>query len=299
MPTILRDRVTCVSSVDSVSFNNAASLATDWPAGAIKVCIDDLPEWDDTVDLNVISVPRGFGDGAYTAPRFPAKSRVVTVGGYIVATSRLALDQTYDALASSAFPQDVDIRFTRFAPIPKYVTARLAGPIQQPQYQGDGFGLRFELVLLCSDPFKYDALNTLAGSSGVAGLSTGGRTYKRVYPLVYGTTAQGSGNQVILTNIGTAPALPVFTINGPLSSGWRLENSTTGAEESFDITLSIGDVLTIDNGAKTATLNGNLVSGLLNGDWWTIAPNSSNVIKLFGDYNATASFTVTAVSRWR
>jgi hypothetical protein len=297
MPTILGDKVTCVSSAGSVAFNNSASLGADWP-GAMKVCIDDLPGWSDTVDLNVISVPRGFGDGAYTASRFPARSRLVTVAGYAVAPSRATLDTLWDRLASYAFPQDVDITLTRFEPVPKYVVARLAGPIELVQYHGNEGGLRFETTLLCSDPFKYDAVSTLSGSSGVAGVSTGGRTYKRVYPLVYGTTAQGSGNQVILVNIGTAPALPVFTIHGPLSSGWRLENSTTGAEESFDITLSTGDTLVVDNGAKQAYLNGSLVNGLLNGDWWTLS-RGSNIVKLFGDYNATASFTVTAVSRWR
>jgi hypothetical protein len=297
VPTILGDKVTCISSAGAVAFNNAASIGVDWP-GAIKVCIDDVPQWQDTVDLNVISVPRGFGDGAYTAARFPAKSRVLTVGGYVVAPTRLLLDQTFDRMALLAFPQDEDIQFTRFEPIPKYVTARVAGPITVEQYHGREGGLRFEATLLCSDPFKYDALNTLAGSSGVAGLSTGGRTYPRVYPLVYGTTAQGSANQVILSNIGTAKTYPKFQIDGPLASGWRLENSTTGDEESFDITLSTGDILVIDNGAKSAYLNGNLVNGLLNGDWWQLA-QGTNVVKLFGDYNATASFTVTAVSRWR
>lgn len=297
MSTILGDKITCVSSAGSIAFNNAASLAVDWP-GAIKVRVDQLPGWDDTVDLNVISVPRGFGDGAYTASRFPAKSRMLTVGGYLVAPTRAALDALWDRVALYAFPQDVDITFTRFQPVPKYVTARLASPISVEQYHGAEGGMRFEATLLCSDPFKYDALNTLSGSSGVAGLSTGGRTYPRVYPLVYGTTALGSGNQVLLVNVGTAPTYPVFTINGPLASGWRLENSTTGAEESFDIDLSTGDILTIDNGTRQAYLNGNLVNGLLNGDWWSLAAGG-NVIKLFGDYNATASFTVTAVSRWR
>lgn len=297
MPTILGDKITCVSSAGSISFNNKPALGTDWP-GAIKANIDDMPDWPQTVDLNVISTPRGFGDGAYTAPRFPAKSRVLTVGGYIVAPSRATLDAMWDRVALYAFPQDVDIRFTRYESVPKYVTARLAGPISITQYLGAEGALRFETTLLCSDPFKYDASNTLSGTSGVAGVSTGGRTYARVYPLVYGTAAQGSGNQVILTTIGTAPSTPFFTIHGPLASGWRLENSTTGAEEAFDIDLTTGDVLTIDNASKTALLNGNPVNGLLSGDWWTLA-QGANVIKLFGDYNATASFTVTAVSRWR
>jgi hypothetical protein len=297
VPTILGDKVTCVSSAGSTSFNDPASVGANWP-GALKVNIDDMPDWLRTVDLNVISTPRGVGDGAYTASRFPAKSRILTVSGYAVATTRAALDAAWDLIVAVAFPQDVDIRFTRFESVPKYVTARLSGPIEITQYHGKEAGLRFETTLLCSDPFKYDALNTLTGTSGVAGLSTGGRTYSRVYPLVYGTTAQGAGNQVILNNIGTAPTNPVFTINGPLASGWRLENSTTGMEEAFDIDLTTGDVLTIDNGAKSAMLNGNVINGLVSGDWWTLA-RGANVIKLFGDYNATASFTVSAVSRWR
>ncbi len=297
MPTILGDKVTCVSPSGSTSFNDLPTLAANWP-GAIKVNIDDIPQWSDTVDLDVISTSRGFGDGAYTAKRFPAKSRVLSVAGYAVAANRALLDSIMDLVIANAFPQDVDIVLTRFEPVPKYVTGRLAGSVQVTQYHGKEGGLRFEATILCSDPFKYDASNTLSGTSGIAGLSTGGRTYPRVYPLVFGTTAQGAGNQVLLTNIGTAPALPIFTIHGPIASGWRLENSTTGAEQSFDIGLSLGDTLIIDNGAKSAMLNGSLINGLINGDWWTLA-RGPNIVKLFGDYNSTASFTVTAVSRWR
>jgi tail protein len=296
LSTIQRDKITVQSNAGTYSFNDAASLA-DWP-GAYTMAVDDLPGWRDTVDVNVISEPRGAGDGNYTATRFPAKSRMVIIAGYYLATNRAAVDSLFDLIVSHAFPEDTDIKLTRYEPTPKYVTCRVAGPVLDIEYSPVEGWQRWEATLLCSDPFKYDAVNTLSGSTGIAGLSIGGRTYPRVYPLVYSTTPGGTGNQITVNNIGTAKTYPVLTIVGPLASGWRAENSTTGGQLAFDVSLSTGDVLVIDNQAKYATLNGSPVNGLLIGDWWSLA-RGINVVKLFGDYNATATFSLTAKSRWR
>jgi hypothetical protein len=296
MPTILGDKVTIQSSSGVWAFNDSGSIAT-WP-GALKMNIDVLDGWSETFPLDVISVPRGIGDGNYTAARFPARARNITVGGYITAPSRAVLDTNWDAIVLRAFPQDETLRIARYEPVPKYVTGKLAGPLAITQYLGREGALRWEGIVLCSDPYKYDATSTLSGTTGIAGLSTGGRTYPRTYPLKYVTVGSGSGNSISLTNIGTAKTYPVITITGPLNNGWRIENSTTGDTLSFDVSLSTGDVLVIDNLGKFATVNGSPINGLLSGDWWSLAPGP-NVVKLFGDYNATATFTVVANSRWR
>jgi hypothetical protein len=297
MSTILGDKVAIRNSSGTWTFNDSSLLPTLWP-GAIKMNVDLLPGWSDTVSLDVISVPRGVGDGNYTASRFPAQARVITIGGYIAAASRAALDSLWDDVVLNAFPQDEDLTLTRYEPQPKYVICRLSGSLAVTQYLGREGALRWEGTLLCSDPFKYDAAAVLSGTTGIAGLSTGGRTYPRVYPLQYITVGGGTGNSITLLNVGTARSYPVITITGPLTSGWRIENSTTGAELSFGVALSAGDVMVIDNQNKFATVNGSPVNGLLSGDWWYLVPGS-NVVKLFADYNSTATFTVVATSRWR
>lgn len=296
MGTIFGDKVTLSHALGSCAFNDAASLGA-WP-GASRVRLDDLAGWGSTADLNVIKSSKGTGDGDYLATRFPAKSRLIMASGYVVVPGRAALDSVWDLLSIQAFPVDLDIVLTRYEPVPKYVTARVAGPIEQVQYFPAEGALRFEVPLICADPFKYDAVNTLSGSAGVAGVSTGGRVYPRTYPLTWNITAAGSGNSITLFNVGTAKSYPIINIHGPLPSGWRVENSTTGDEEAFAVDLLSSDILVIDNQQKSALFNGAPVSGLLAGTWWPLA-RGSNTIRLFGNYDAAAGFTVSAKSAWR
>jgi hypothetical protein len=294
MSTILGDKLTLVHVFGSVAFNDG--IMSDWP-GAMKCHVDNLDGWQETVDKNVVRSQRGVGDGDYIGNRWAAKSRMLMMEGYIHAPSRLIVDQTFDSIVANAFPDDTDITLTRFEPIPKYVVCRLAGKVELVQYISEG--LRWRTTLLCADPFKYDALNTLSGTAGVAGVSSGGVTFPVTFPVVFSTAAQGEGNQIVIFNTGTARAEPIVTVHGPLTTGWRVESATTGEFSAFDISLGAADVLVMDHRMKTAELNGQLVSGLLTGKWWTLRPKS-NTIRLYGDYNSAASFSIGATkSTWR
>jgi hypothetical protein len=193
MPTILRDKVTVSHVWGTHSFNDPTTLGASWP-NALDVRIDDLgPGWLNSADLRVVSSPRGVGDGDYVANRFAFKSRMLNVEGYINASSRANLDALWDLMQVQAFPENVDITLTRYEPVPKFVVGRLAGELEVVQYFGNEGSLRFSTTILCADPFKYDAVNTITGGPvGVSGISTGGRTYPRVYPLVYNITAGGA-----------------------------------------------------------------------------------------------------------
>jgi phage-related protein len=298
LPSIFSDKITLSHDAGGCAFNDPVSL-TDWP-GATRVRIDDMPGWMSTADLDVIRTQRGVGDGDYIAKRFPFKSRMLLIEGFVMAASRAALESIWDLIQIQAFPANLDIKLTRYETVPKYVMARLAGPVEVTQFLPAEGGMRFRATLLCADPFKYDALNTISGGpTGVSGISSGGRTYPRVYPLVYNISASGSGNSITVYNAGTGIAYPTITITGPLPSGWRIENSTTGMQESFAIDLTtVSDTLVIDNKNKTALLNGAPINGLISGDWWGLSPKT-NVIRLFGNYDPSADFSITAKSVWR
>lgn len=293
MSTILGDLVEFSHSSGGCTLNDPTLV--DW-AGAIKVCIDNIDGWRETVDLNVSRVQRGVGDGDYVASRFAKKSRVLIIEGYILAPDRASTDELFDALVNNAFPEDTDITITRHEPVPKYVVGRLAGPIEDTQYIPGG--MRWSTTILCPDPLKYDALNVISGSSGVSGISSGGRTYPRTYPLSYNLVAGGEGNQITVYNAGTARTPPIIVVTGPLPAGWRIESVTTGETSSFDVDLSALDELEIDMGLKTAKLNGEPINGLLVGGWLTLVPKT-NVLRLYGNYDPAAQISLTAKSAWR
>jgi hypothetical protein len=293
MSSIQGDWVVISHAYGGCTLNDPA--LTDWP-NAIKMGVDQVDGWRQTADLNVVRAPRGVGDGDYIANRFPKKSRMLTISGYIMAATRADVDTLFDLLVTKAFPQDIDITLRRNEPIPKYVVCRLAGGIDDVQYMPEG--MRWSATVLCADPLKYDAVNTLTASAGVSGVSTGGRTYPRTYPLTYNTTANGSNNQVTLVNAGTASTYPKVTVVGPLPSGWRVENSSTGDYFSFDTDLAVTDVLVVDCKNKMATLNGSPINGLISGEWWPLR-TATNIIRLYGNYDPAAGFTITAQSAWR
>lgn len=301
MSTIHGDKVVVSHEYGGCTFNDPGALNTYWP-GAMAVAIDEMAGWRSTTALTVIRTERGTGDGDYLAERFPKRSRMLTIDGYLTAPDRLTLDKMFDLVVANAFPNDTDITLTRHEPIPKYVTGRLAGEVEEMGYLIDPRGvdaMRWQTTLLCPDPLKYDALNDLSGSTGVAGLASGGRTYPRRYPLQYNVTASGEGNQVVLYNTGTTDSPVVARLHGPLPIGWRLELGNTGEQISFATAL-VGpqNELVIDTGNKTATLDGNSINGLLGGTWWRLKPKG-NVVRLYGNYDPAAGFSITAKSAWR
>jgi hypothetical protein len=293
--SLFGDKVVLSSQAGSATFNDAT--LPGWPAGAIHVGIDGLDGWRSTAKLRVGRAPRGVGDGAILSSRFPMVERTIIVEGWIHASSRLLVDQLFDQVVNNAFPADVDIILTVNEPVPKYVTCRLADSVEPTQYLPQG--LRWQTTLVCADPLKYDASNTIsAGPVGVSGVATGGRTYPRLYPLVYNVTANGTGNQMVVFNAGTTKTYPVITIHGPIPSGWRVENSTTGEYAGFSTDIGISDTVVIDSQHKTATLNGSGIPGLIVGNWFGLV-QGSNTLRLFGNYDPAANFSLTAKSAWR
>jgi hypothetical protein len=287
MPTIFRDKVV----VGDTTFNDSALR----PAGAQYWGIDVLDGWKTSPDMEVKLNKISDVDGGILGDFQSISARYVTVSGYVLAGSRAESDALEDVLANT-FRRNADLILERHEPVPKFIRCRRAGPIEITSPMDNGW--RFTVDLVCPDPFKYSVDLVGPFSSGAAGLSSGGRTYPRTYPLEYTTVVSGSENRVVLVNEGTANAVPMVTINGPLvKGGWRLSNDTTGEDLSMDVGLVLGDVLTIDFANELVYLNGFLIGPNIIGDFWRIAPGT-NVIKLYADYDPSTIFTISTNSAW-
>lgn len=293
MTFFFKEKLTFTTPNGEAIFNDTSDLGD---LSAELAFIDVLDGWTATAKPVVVSSQKAVGDGAYIASKFYNQGRVLTIEGVLATSGAAQTDTVWNQLASIAFPLNEDIVIRHEGPIPRFVTGRVITDMSPVQFMENGF--RFTLDVLCPDPFKYDASTILTGTSGIVGSSLGGMVFPAKMPLVFGTTASGSSNQVILNNIGTADTYPVTTITGTLDQGWRLENSSTGDFLSFDISVPSGSTLVIDHKLETALLDGSSVTGLINGDWWALKPGV-NTIKLFGNYYGATTFTVTARSAWR
>lgn len=102
-------------------------------------------------------------------------------------------------------------------------------------------------------------------------------------------TASTSGTTTV-TNPGTAPSKPVIVISHPTTATltaplYSIRNLTTGKVISFNLTLLIGETVTLDfnQGTITSDLRGNLISTILPGsnfDSFALTPGP-NVINIF------------------
>jgi hypothetical protein len=292
MPTIFRDKVTVNGGTSLVTFNDI----TQYPAGAGHWCIDVLDGWDDTADLELASSLRGGVDGEVLGSFAQAKARHLLIRGYVVAGDRARSEALKDQIRSS-WPRNVDLVLSRYEPVPKFVRCRRNGKIEFPPGEDVGTGFAFRLPVIAPDPFKY-ALAPVSGSAGVAGQSTGGRTYPRTYPMVY-TTTTGSGNAVVIVNAGTAPTPPYITLTGPLVKGaWRVVLENTGDTFQMDIGLGAGDTMVLDFRNRLALLNGYPVTANITGDYWYLPPKVSSTVRLYADFDPAAGIAVSAYSAW-
>lgn len=290
MTTIFRDKVTA-GPANEVTFNDAALK----PAGAVVWGLDTLEGWDRTPEIDFISTSLGGSvDGEVAAAFAPARARHLLVAGYCMASSRAAAASLYDVLVRDAFPRNREILLTRYEPVPKFLRVRVSAPRQIDPVGPTNF--RWVAELTAVDPFRY-GLTVISGSAGVAGQSSGGRTYPRTYPLEYATVTEGSANSVTLVNEGTAGSFPFATLHGPIEPGWRLSNDTTDKAVQFDIGLGSGDELEIDFRQGTARLNGFPITALITGDFWEVEPGP-NIIRLYGTFDPSASFDISANSAW-
>jgi hypothetical protein len=291
MPTIFRDKVTVAPAGGStLTFND---LATQ-PAGTVTWGLDVLDPWDSTSPMDVTFTPIGNVDGEVPGDFFELRGRMLTVGGYVEAVDRATAEALRDQIYL-AFQRNVDVTLTRYETIPKFVKGRFIGDWGMTWVGPTAF--RWGTKIKSGDPMKY-GLAASSGSAGVAGRSSGGRSYPRTYPLTYTTVTNNAADSVAIINNGTGNTQGIASIHGPLLRGaWHLSNDTTGKDLRVDIDVATTDTLLIDFKNQIVTLNGSLVVANTIGDFWVIKPGV-NIIKLYADYDPAAGFTMTAYPAW-
>lgn len=157
------------------------------------------------------------------------------------------------------------------------------------------------LEFTAADPLIYDSVQSSAGPTGLPS-PTAGLTFNATPNFVFGASTGGS---MSVSNIGNYTTAPVWTITGPMTNPVITDN-TTGLFFGVTVTLGTGDVLVIDMGAKTVTLNGTAsrANQMLQGSTWfgfpgatTANPTGTRSIGLSSSDSAPVTGTFTAV--WR
>ena len=204
--------------------------------------------------------------GSFDAPVY-RRARVIALSGACVADSAALAEEASDALASLV----ADGRLGQFtvANSRRSLSARVRlSDTPQDEWLGDS-AFRWSLQFTAPDFRRYGDAVTADTSLPSAG---GGLVFPITNPLDFGEP--GSSGRVSVVNDGNAPTEPTLTVTGPLSAGFVVTHLEEGRRLVYP--SAVGDAVTVDCSAGTATSGGQDRTGLLSVDeFFTVPPGAA------------------------
>lgn len=237
------------------------------------------PEGFGLPELRTSDTPRPQDHGLFWGSDYFGK-RIILLDVAILADSAADATALMDALTAvwqPPHPDDTDAIVPLGVDLPGQDPRYLDGRPRRAAYNLDALHdgvISATLQYEVADPRLYSTETVLSTSAASSG---GGRTYNRVYPLVY--APGGTGGTILVANVGNFPSRPVLRVNGP-STTPRIENIEAGQFLSANLAIAAGEYLEFDLDAHTVMLNGTasrygtLVSG---SSWWELPPGDSSI----------------------
>jgi hypothetical protein len=239
---------------------------------------------------------RGYADGMFTGRDFLA-GRNISITFQVTGSTNGSAQANFNTLQRALLPQTSGTTPLYFllsnAEGEQVINARVRGMqvTLDPNYT---YGyIVGQVSFFCPDPRYYDS-NTQTAT--LAYTLPGGRTYDRVYNLLYG----GGSVEIVttITNNGWTDTYPTITLNGPITNP-ILGNDTEGKELNFTCTLTNTDDLVIDLYNKLITLNGDPARNLLTSGEWFSAQPGNNSFYLTGNAGSTVVGVTGAIVTWQ
>lgn len=235
------------------------------------------------------SMPQRANDhGGWAAPQWYGP-RIMTLTVEVIAPSQALRDTARSQIAAvvpvgSAGGTDL-AEFVYNEPVPKRLMVRRSGDLT-PSFPTANNAV-FPIGLAAPDNRKYSAA-LYTPQIGTTAVTPTGLTWPLTYPITY--PASTPANQGSVTNAGDFESPGTVTITGPVVAP-SITNLTTNQTIAFStLTLTAGDVLTVDTLNRQAFLNGQFRSADVTSSWWRLTPGS-NTLRFGGTGSGTASIT--------
>ena len=238
--------------------------------------------------LRVQDDNRGFNDGAFTGRDF-YDGRTITFDMLVLGTQGGdSAQQNLQVLQNTIQPQQTGTKALGLKLSPsdseKTIQARIRSRkiLVDPEYT---FGyIKAQLTAFCPDPRFYDATSQSVTVNPAPTIY--GRRYNRTYNMTYGTAGSVTAS---VNNAGNIYTSPVITVTGEASNP-TFTYTANGVSQSLRVNVVMGasDVLVIDTGNRTVTLNGTASRNLVaSGSSWFVIDPASQV------GSPTITFTIT------
>jgi hypothetical protein len=227
--------------------------------------------WSGPPEIRLELASRPQRDGSFDAPSFRS-ARVITLGGTAIAPDPDGRERAKDRLAALlADGSRLADLLVRERTIERRARVRLSG--QTKIADQTPYSFAWSVQLTAPDPIRYGADDHVAS----CGLPQPGHglAFPLGWPLTFG---EPSGGSLLLSNIGTVPTWPVWTITGPCDQP-IIRNASTGEWLAFGLRLAEGDSLLVDTAARTVRLGAaSRRSALLPGSrWFALPPGETTV----------------------
>jgi phage-related protein len=273
----------------SFSFNNQTFGGKDSPYQIISVDgLESLPAIRNQDDN------RGYADGMFSGRDFLG-GRMISIIFNVFGNANGSAQENYNILQSVLLPQTSGTTPLYFLLPPnptQFINARVRALNATVDANYTYGFITAQVQFFCPNPLYFSNNEQTAT---MAYLPPTGRTYNRVYNLVYDPSTIQITTTV--TNNGWTDTYPTITLNGPIENP-IIGNNTQNAYLQFAGTYTSSDLLVIDLYNKLVTLNGLPARNLLvSGTWFSASPGN-NEYYLEGDFGSTLIGTTKAVVTW-
>jgi phage-related protein len=273
----------------SFSFNNQTFGGKDSPYQIISVDgLESLPAIRNQDDN------RGYADGMFSGRDFLG-GRMISIIFNVFGNANGSAQENYNILQSVLLPQTSGTTPLYFLLPPnptQFINARVRALNATVDANYTYGFITAQVQFFCPNPLYFSNNEQTAT---MAYLPPTGRTYNRVYNLVYDPASIQITTTV--TNNGWTDTYPTITLNGPIENP-IIGNNTQNAYLQFAGTYLSTDLLVIDLYNKLVTLNGLPARNLLvSGTWFSASPGN-NEYYLEGDFGSTLIGTTKAVVTW-
>lgn len=283
--------MTTLTKVYSFAFNNQVFGGAGSPYQILSVDgLESLPGIRNQDDN------RGYADGMFTGRDFLA-GRTISIIFQTFGNELGSAQTNYNTIQSVLLPQTsgttpLYFKLPNSPTQEQFINARVRNlrTTLDPNYT---YGMiTSQVEFFCPDPNYY---NNNLQTATMAYLPPTGRTYNRVYNLIYTPSTNIISTSV--NNIGWATTYPTITIYGPIIDP-VVGNATTGNSLTFNCTLTSSDVLTVDLYNKLITFNGTPARNLLASGTWFAAPPGQSIFTFTGQAGSPTVNQTQAIITW-
>lgn len=240
--------------------------------------VEMITGWEGLPSPRISNVARPNGHGSFKAPIW-SDSRTVVAEGHCN-TPELRDQLLADLGRAMVFTGAEDALTVTFAGRTMFATAQVSRYAPTLRDWGPGcFGWQIEWW--APDPFRYGpAVQVVTGLPE----DTGGMEFPLFVGGTMGFGDLGSPGRVTLPNDGTAPAWPVFTVEGPVPTGFELREVDTGHRIRWAGSIPAGAVVVIDTRTGATSYDGapGYEGNLVRRQWQAVPAGGSSTWQFIG-----------------